>query len=90
MSAWAWSDHVCRTCLGRLVERKDGVRAVFECGNCTHSSEHTPDGICGCGVLPKPSVGRADPSAPRFRCTPNPNRTVTAPAAFVIAWGAGA
>lgn len=91
VSTWSWADHVCRNCLSRLVKRDapDGP-PVFECGNCTLSAKDKPDGICGCGILPKPSSGKASPTAPRFRCVPNPNRTVGTSAAVVIQWGTGA
>lgn len=85
---WAWSDHACRNCLSRLIRRDapDGP-PVFECGNCTLSARGTPDAICGCGTLPKPT--RPDPKAPRFQCIANPNRTVSDFAAVVIRWGVG-
>lgn len=86
--SWSWSDHACRTCLGRLVRREaPGGAPVFECGNCTVSARGAPDGICGCGVLPRRTASPS-PAAPRFRCVANAERTVADPAAVVIRWGA--
>lgn len=84
MSAtWEWADHACRHCASRIVRRTDGpggeARPVFECGGCGVRSAGEPDGICGCGVLPKSSR-----PGPRFRCVPNPNRGVASPNAIVI------
>lgn len=88
--SWQWADHVCRNCLSRLVRRDaPGGPPVFECGNCTISAKATPDAICGCGVLPKPLSGKVDPKAPRFRCSPNPNRTAGNTAAVIVQWGVG-
>jgi hypothetical protein len=86
---WSWADHACRTCFGRLVKRTaPGGAPVFECGNCEVTAKGTPDGICGCGVLPPPSRFNASAAAaPRFRCLPNPERTLTDSAAVVIRWG---
>lgn len=94
-SSWSWADHACRTCLSRLVRREaPGGVPVFECGTCTVSSKGAPDGICGCGVLPPPVAARHAAGAPagapaaRFRCLPNPARSVTDPASIVVRWEA--
>lgn len=90
---FSWSGHVCRNCLAVLGRFDvEGAAPVFECGTCTTSAKGSPDGICGCGVLPPASTGAATrrpgaaPPAPRFRCTPNPARSVTEPASHVIRW----
>ena len=80
---WSWADHACRFCGARMARRSDGpggeARPVFQCGGCGVESVGEPDGVCGCGILPKTNrVG------PRFRCVPNPNRGVASPNAIVI------
>lgn len=88
---WSWSDHACRNCLGRLIRRdRPSAQPVFECGNCATTACGNPDGICGCGTLPRPSArSKPDaPGAPRFRCVASEDRAPgsTAPA-VVVQWG---
>ncbi len=76
---WRLVPHVCRGCLGRLLERA----GVFRCAVCAAEAEGGPDAICGCGI----SVEGA-PAPVGFRCEPNTARTPENPAEFVIAFGA--
>lgn len=82
---WAWVDHACRACGSRLIERRDGetARPAYECGSCGAACHGEARGICGCGILAKPTSNKP---APRFHCTPNPARSTASPAAIVIAW----
>ena len=65
-----WADHACRHCGARLLERRsEAGKAAFECGSCGAKAQGAPDGICGCGILPR---GLRDRSGPRFRCSANP------------------
>ena len=70
-----WANHACRHCGSRLIKRDDGVaKPTYECGGCGIQSHGEPDGICGCGILPK-----SNKPGPRFRCVPNPARGVASP-----------
>lgn len=66
---WAFTDHVCRRCFGRVMQQGD----QFMCADCGVVSQAPVEAICGCGIR----VGEGKLSAQRlFRCAPN-----TAPAA---------
>jgi hypothetical protein len=71
--------HVCRTCLGPVLEGADGK---FTCAVCDAMGE-TPQQICGCGLHVSGSTARAL----GFRCTANPARGPSSPAGTVIVFG---
>lgn len=74
------TDHVCRTCLGPVLEGAAG----FTCAVCDAAGA-TPEAICGCGIRVAGQGGKRLP----FRCTPNPARGPASPAAVVITFAGG-
>ena len=77
---WSLAPHVCRQCLGRVLEQ-DGA---FLCSNCGLSCKEEPWGICGCGLRARsPIAKRAG-----FRCVPNPTPSPATPAEIVILFDA--
>jgi hypothetical protein len=76
---WIISDHCCRHCLGRILERE----GAFACSGCGAKAVDV-NAICGCGIV----LGEGSLRGRRlFRCTPNPQRSPTCPAEIVIAVG---
>ena len=82
---WAYADHACRTCLGRIVvSYEDGI-AIYSCGNCKAACGGTgPHMICGCGIRltrrPRSKQARDElartplpTKGPRFHCEPGPS-----------------
>lgn len=45
---WRPVPHVCRSCLGRVLERA----GLFRCPNCDNRRYTTPVALCGCGLRP--------------------------------------
>lgn len=74
------TDHVCRTCLGPVLEGGGG----FICAVCDAAGD-APEAICGCGIRVQGPGGRRR----LFQCTSNPARGPASPAAVVITFGAG-
>ena len=60
---WTITDHVCRQCLGRVLQRG----TVFRCAMCGAEGQGEPAAICACGIAAPRLHGR-----PLFRCGPNP------------------
>ncbi len=67
--------HVCRTCLGPVMEHGGG----YVCAVCDASGA-TPSSICGCGIKVQGPGGRRR----LFACTPNPARGPASPSGYVI------
>jgi hypothetical protein len=81
----SWTDHACRACGARLLERREeSGRTLFECGSCGAKANGVPVSICGCGILPKPVL--AGQTGPRFRCAPNPSPSASNLSVIVIAF----
>lgn len=72
---WAFTDHCCRRCLGRVLER----RGIYRCADCSVEASGTPNGICACGIQ---IVGSK--IAAGFRCVRNPRRTPANPTDVVV------
>ena len=79
-TGWRLVDHVCRSCLGRIVERN----GVFLCSGCERTATGKPDAICGCGMH---LDGMPISARTLFRCDVNPNQGPTSPARIVITYG---
>lgn len=81
---WGVTDHVCRHCLGRILERN----GRFVCSNCEATGSLTPKAICGCGMKPPKGTvllpGRAGQS---YHCGPNPERGPDNLAAICVLYG---
>jgi hypothetical protein len=78
---WLLSDHVCRFCLGRVLE---GDGDTFRCADCGVEGKGRPDEVCGCGL----QLGEGRLATRRlFRCAPNPNPSATCRSEIVIAFG---
>jgi hypothetical protein len=73
---WNLTDHICRGCLGRILECETGL---FMCSSCEAETSGAPDAICGCGI--KISNSKRDGG---FKCAPNLNRTPENPGAIVV------
>jgi hypothetical protein len=74
---WVMSPHVCRHCLGRILQKEN----EFRCSTCGVTSTDAPKGICGCGIKVNGSKGE------RYHCRPNPDKSFKAPAEYVIFLG---
>jgi hypothetical protein len=48
---WAFTDHLCARCLGRVLSRRgEGGAIVVRCSNCGTQADRTPEAICCCGI----------------------------------------
>lgn len=77
-TAFILTAHACRHCAGRVLRAGD----QFRCSGCGVVTMHTPNGICGCGLLPNFRAGKA-----RFQCGLNPAKGVNNPSEVVIMFG---
>lgn len=78
---WAMTDHVCRSCFGRVLEAAeaapDGHR--YRCSNCgLEATGRRPAALCTCGT--KLKNGRGDAGV---RCERNPEPTPEFPSEIV-------
>jgi hypothetical protein len=83
---WRLTDHVCRVCFGRVLERKhatpDGPITVVRCANCgTELIKARVQDLCCCGL--KTSTGKDA----GFRCRRNEQPTPEQPAELAVAFG---
>lgn len=81
---WSLTDHVCRLCLGRILERN----GLFMCSSCEVQASLRPHAICGCGM--KAPAGRTPLPTPvraAFRCGINPARGPASLARICILFG---
>jgi hypothetical protein len=77
-----FTDHACRHCLGRVLERN----GLYVCSVCEATCSLKPNGICGCGM--KSGNGRALLGREKhFHCGINPNRGPNEPARIVVFCG---
>lgn len=74
---WALTEHSCRHCLGRVLER-DGE---FRCANCGVAVSGVVEDLCWCGFEVK---GRNA----GWRCVRNPNPRPAVPDEIILATGA--
>jgi hypothetical protein len=64
------TDHVCRECLARIVERMDGPEAgTYRCSMCGVTTSAEVESICACGLHLKTGPDM------RFRCVHNHKRS---------------
>lgn len=73
---WKVTDHVCRHCLGRVLN--DGCS--YRCSNCGASEERLTD-LCCCGATLKNGKNAG------LRCTRNHHKTPDCPAEIVVTYG---
>ncbi len=72
------TDHVCRDCLGRILERVDVPAGGYRCSNCGATASKAIEELCACGM-------RIDSSADLgFRCEPNPAPTFNFPHEVIV------
>ncbi len=77
---WRLAPHVCRFCLGRVLERA----GTFRCSDCGVLGGTAPEDICGCGLqVAVPSVRHQS----LFRCRPWEVRGSSVSAEAVITFG---
>jgi hypothetical protein len=85
---WTITDHVCRVCLGRILERN----GAYLCSICEVTASLRPNAICGCGMR---GVGTSpDKDLPRlikqaYHCGQNPVRGPGSPARIAILFADG-
>jgi ribosomal protein L37AE/L43A len=53
MNKWQLTEHVCRECFGRVLERSERGRMHYRCADCGHSGAGTVDSVCSCGATLK-------------------------------------
>jgi hypothetical protein len=83
---WRLTDHVCRVCFGRVLERMqtnpDGVMRIVRCANCgTEIYNAAVKELCCCGL--KTSTGKDA----GLRCRRNEAPTPEQPAELAVAFG---
>jgi hypothetical protein len=66
--SWTLSDHACRFCFGRVLQRKVKGQVEVRCAECCKAAQSGPMGICCCGA-DCGALGRA------LECFRNPNIT---------------
>jgi hypothetical protein len=50
-ATWMLSDHCCRLCFGRVLDRTDAEgRHVVRCADCGAAAEGAHDALCACGI----------------------------------------
>ena len=86
LPAWRLTDHVCRVCFGRVLERwddtPDGKIQVVRCANCATELWHQPvTHLCCCGL--KTSRGKDA----GLRCRRNERPTPEQPAELAVGFG---
>jgi hypothetical protein len=78
---WDITDHVCRRCLGRLLEREEAGRKIYRCADCGASGEGHVSDLCTCGVTLKTGKRVS------FQCVPNRAKSDAYSAEIVSAFG---
>jgi len=78
MTAWAFTTHACRNCMGTILQSG----SAFTCAVCRAVAEGAPDSICGCGAT---VLGPTGPRPAGFRCAPNPRPSPANPSHVLIA-----
>ena len=73
---WTLTDHVCRICFGRVLERTDGRQHFARCSHCGAEARGTHLALCACGT----KIGGRDAG---LRCAPNPDRSPDDPAEYI-------
>lgn len=77
--AYILTNHLCRECLGRILQRIDGEGAgLHRCSNCGAEASGEVESICACGMR------LSDQTDLRFRCMRNPKRSPKFPAEVVV------
>lgn len=76
-NAWNIVPHVCKHCLGRVIEKG----TIFRCSSCGATSPGNPKGICGCGI--KVQGGKGE----RYHCRANPSISFENPSEYTICLG---
>lgn len=81
-SGFSLTDHCCRICAGRILERDD----VFMCSTCEMRANQV-EGVCACGMAAV--NGRKIPRKAQeaFRCAINPSPSLANPARIVVTYG---
>ncbi len=76
---WLLTQHVCRSCLGRVLARtdEDVAAAMHRCSDCGCEATGGVESLCACGALPAGS-------RVRLRCAPNENRTAASPSEIIV------
>jgi hypothetical protein len=84
--AWRLTDHVCRVCFGRVLERQQttdaGATHIVRCANCGTELHNVPmQALCCCGL--KTSTGKDAGLRCRRNATPTPEQ----PAELAVGFG---
>jgi hypothetical protein len=74
---WRLTEHVCRHCLGRLLERRAGRMVIVRCAKCGAEAKGCHEALCCCGIVVN-GQGRM------FECIRNPGPTPEFPAEIVM------
>jgi len=79
--AWAITDHVCRSCFGRILARETfDHRRIYRCSNCGIEREgRTEAAVCCCGIKLKSGADLG------VRCQRNPDPRPEFPSEVVAA-----
>lgn len=79
---WQITDHVCRTCFGRILSRvrEDGVEVV-RCSNCGAEAEGSVTALCSCGMRLRTGKHAG------VRCVRNKDKSASLPSEVVAVSG---
>ncbi len=65
---WKISNHICKLCMGRLLEKKEDNKRIVRCSDCGYEQQGHVKSLCCCGVKLKTGKDAG------FRCIENPNK----------------
>ncbi|WP_293371517.1 hypothetical protein [Nevskia sp.] len=72
------TDHICRECRGRILERVDVPGGGFRCSNCGATVTKAVEELCACGMRIESAADLG------FRCEPNPEPTFKFPHEIIV------
>ena len=82
LPTWRLTDHVCRVCFGRVLERWQEQQHIVRCANCgTQITDQPISQLCCCGL--KTNTGKDA----GLRCRRNDSPTPEQPAELAVGFG---
>lgn len=65
---WSLTEHACRTCGGRILQK----RLEYMCADCERTALHKVEALCGCGMrAPKDHLSDRNHLLQAYRCAIN-------------------
>ena len=82
LPSWRLTDHVCRVCFGRVLERWEQRVHIVRCANCGTEQQAVPvSTLCCCGLKTRSGHDAG------LRCQRNENPTPEQPAELAVIFG---